>query len=263
MLASLQHPRLEQQHRRDRADGLHPARAAARRRHRQGLRRRARRRDRGWPSGALMDRELLLEIGCEETAGQLAARPDRSDRRGRRRRSCASSGWRRRRRPKPTARRGGSPSASRGWPSVRPTSRSWSTVRPCRPASGRTARRRPPPPALPRRTASRWRRSSAIETPKGVYLAFRKKQRGKAAVDVLPDVLGGTLRGLTFPEADALGRDARGRHGRAALRPADPLAAVHLRRPRRAVHDRADAGGAERAGAGRRVRAPSPTATGS
>src|SRR6185436_4557440 len=27
-----------------------------------------------------------------------------------------------------------------------------------------------------------------VETPKGIYLAFRKKQRGKAAVDVLPDV---------------------------------------------------------------------------
>ena len=25
-----------------------------------------------------------------------------------------------------------------------------------------------------------------VETPKGAYLAFRKKQRGKAAVDVLP-----------------------------------------------------------------------------
>ena len=34
-----------------------------------------------------------------------------------------------------------------------------------------------------------------VETPKGVYLAYRKKLRGKAAVDVLPDVLGGTLRG--------------------------------------------------------------------
>jgi glycyl-tRNA synthetase beta chain len=39
-----------------------------------------------------------------------------------------------------------------------------------------------------------------VETPKGVYLAFRKKQRGKAAVDVLPEVLRATLRGLTFPK---------------------------------------------------------------
>ncbi len=52
-----------------------------------------------------------------------------------------------------------------------------------------------------------------VETPKGVYLAFRKKQRGKAAVDVLPDVLGGTLRGLTFPKLmhwDAQLDDGRG-----------------------------------------------------
>src|SRR5229473_3331553 len=39
-----------------------------------------------------------------------------------------------------------------------------------------------------------------VETPKGVYLAYRKRQRGKTAVDVLPDVLGGVLRGLTFPK---------------------------------------------------------------
>ena len=52
-----------------------------------------------------------------------------------------------------------------------------------------------------------------IDTPKGQYLAFRKKQRGKAAVDVLPDVLGGTLRELSFPKLmrwDALLDDGRG-----------------------------------------------------
>jgi glycyl-tRNA synthetase beta chain len=52
-----------------------------------------------------------------------------------------------------------------------------------------------------------------VETPRGVYLAFRKKQRGKAAVDVLPSVLGGTLRGLTFPKLmhwDAMLEDGKG-----------------------------------------------------
>src|SRR5216684_3225468 len=39
-----------------------------------------------------------------------------------------------------------------------------------------------------------------VETPKGVYLAYRNRQRGKTAVDVLPDVLGGVLRRLTFPK---------------------------------------------------------------
>jgi len=39
-----------------------------------------------------------------------------------------------------------------------------------------------------------------IDTPKGKYIAFRRKQRGKTAVDVLPDILAGTLRALTFPK---------------------------------------------------------------
>jgi glycyl-tRNA synthetase beta chain len=52
-----------------------------------------------------------------------------------------------------------------------------------------------------------------IHTPKGEYLAFRRRQRGKAAVDVLPDVLGGTLRALAFPKLmrwDATLEDGRG-----------------------------------------------------
>src|SRR5256885_4325222 len=52
-----------------------------------------------------------------------------------------------------------------------------------------------------------------LQTPKGEYLAFRRRQRGKAAVDVLPARLGGTLRGLSFPKAmrwDAVLDDGRG-----------------------------------------------------
>src|SRR5207302_5520672 len=52
-----------------------------------------------------------------------------------------------------------------------------------------------------------------VQTPKGEYLAFRKRQRGKAAIDVLPDVLGATLRGLSFPKAmrwDAVLEDGKG-----------------------------------------------------
>jgi glycyl-tRNA synthetase beta chain len=51
------------------------------------------------------------------------------------------------------------------------------------------------------------------DTPRGTYLAFRRKQRGRAAVDVLPSVLGGTLRGLSFPKLmhwDAMLEDGRG-----------------------------------------------------
>jgi glycyl-tRNA synthetase beta chain len=52
-----------------------------------------------------------------------------------------------------------------------------------------------------------------VTTPKGEYLAFRKKQRGKTTVDVLPDVLTATLRALTFPKLmhwDALLEDGKG-----------------------------------------------------
>jgi glycyl-tRNA synthetase beta chain len=38
------------------------------------------------------------------------------------------------------------------------------------------------------------------ETPKGTYLAYRMHQRGKAAVDVLADIVAGLLRDLTFPK---------------------------------------------------------------
>jgi glycyl-tRNA synthetase beta chain len=52
-----------------------------------------------------------------------------------------------------------------------------------------------------------------VQTSKGEYLAYRKRQRGKAAVDVLPSVLGGTLRALSFPKSmrwDATLEDGRG-----------------------------------------------------
>jgi glycyl-tRNA synthetase beta chain len=52
-----------------------------------------------------------------------------------------------------------------------------------------------------------------VQTSKGEYLAFRRRQRGKATVDVLPAVLSGTLRGLAFPKAmhwDATLDDGRG-----------------------------------------------------
>jgi glycyl-tRNA synthetase beta chain len=51
------------------------------------------------------------------------------------------------------------------------------------------------------------------QTPKGTYLAYRVHQRGKATVDVLGDVLGGLLRDLTFPKQmrwDAYLEDGKG-----------------------------------------------------
>lgn len=52
-----------------------------------------------------------------------------------------------------------------------------------------------------------------VETPKGVYVAARKHQRGRSTVDALPDVLRGLLRGLAFPKTmhwDAMLDDSRG-----------------------------------------------------
>jgi glycyl-tRNA synthetase beta chain len=52
-----------------------------------------------------------------------------------------------------------------------------------------------------------------ITTPKGQYLAVRKRQRGRASVDALPDVMTGLLRGLSFPKTmswDAWLEDGKG-----------------------------------------------------
>lgn len=39
-----------------------------------------------------------------------------------------------------------------------------------------------------------------VQTPKGEYLAYRRRQRGRPAVDVLPDVTAAALRDLSFPK---------------------------------------------------------------
>src|SRR5688572_15778788 len=52
-----------------------------------------------------------------------------------------------------------------------------------------------------------------VETAKGTYLGYRRHQRGRAAVDVLPDVLATTLRSFSFPKAmhwDAYIEDGKG-----------------------------------------------------
>src|SRR5262245_45038204 len=38
------------------------------------------------------------------------------------------------------------------------------------------------------------------QTAKGEYLSYLKRQRGKSAIDALPDVLGAVLRDLAFPK---------------------------------------------------------------
>jgi glycyl-tRNA synthetase beta chain len=54
-----------------------------------------------------------------------------------------------------------------------------------------------------------------LQTPKGEYLAFNKRQRGKSAVDTLPDVLTAILRDLQFPKQ--MHWDARLEDGKESL----------------------------------------------
>src|SRR5579872_148024 len=52
-----------------------------------------------------------------------------------------------------------------------------------------------------------------LETPKGTYIAVRRHHRGKSTVDVLPELLGGLLRDLSFPKQmhwDAMLEDGKG-----------------------------------------------------
>ncbi len=52
-----------------------------------------------------------------------------------------------------------------------------------------------------------------VETPKGPYLAYRRRERGRATADVLPDLLGAVLRDMAFPKQmhwDAVLDDGRG-----------------------------------------------------
>ncbi|HEU4939237.1 MAG TPA: glycine--tRNA ligase subunit beta [Vicinamibacterales bacterium] len=54
---------------------------------------------------------------------------------------------------------------------------------------------------------------SRLSTPKGEYLAYHKRQRGKSAVDALPEIFGAVLRDLAFPKQmhwDAKLDDGRG-----------------------------------------------------
>jgi glycyl-tRNA synthetase beta chain len=54
---------------------------------------------------------------------------------------------------------------------------------------------------------------SRVSSAKGEYLAYHKRQRGKSAVDALPDLLSGLLRDLSFPKQmhwDAKLDDGRG-----------------------------------------------------
>ena len=99
------------------------------------------------------------------------------------------------------------------------------------------------------------------ETPKGVYLAYRLRQRGKATVDVLADLMTGLLRDMTFPKQmrwDAYLEDGKGDLPVCA---SDPVARAPVRRPRRSFRDSAHRAGSGTNGSGHPVRVPTRTDT--
>ena len=170
--------------------------------------------------GVTMDRELLLEIGCEELPASWL--PGLTKQIGEVVVARAA-------RAPPAARSAGrdlqhaaAPDRARraACPSGRPISRSSSTGRRCRRLQPPTARRRRRPPALRPSRASTSRRSSASRRRRATTSPTGSSSAGKAAVDVLPDVLGGDAARADVSEADALGRAARRRSRRAAVRPA-------------------------------------------
>ena len=129
------------------------------------------------------------------------------------------------------------------------TTRSW----------GRRSRPRSTPKAIRRRRAWDSRASSARTSTR-----WRRRTRRAASTSRISAASGAArpstcyprcsrtlLRDLTFPKQMHWDAAARGRQGRAAVRPADSLAALPLRRPCRAVHDLAAGHGVESARPGR------------
>src|SRR5204862_5095653 len=188
---------------------LHPARAAAGGRDRQGVRRGTAGGDGG---SSLMDRELLLEIGCEELPASWL--PGLTNQIGR----VVEEQLRGQRLPPEAA------------------TESYSTPRRLTVRISRVPERQtdleelvtgPPvsaafkPDGAVTPAGAGFAAKQGVEvgqlervkTAKGEYVAYRRRQRGKAAVDVLPAVLGGTLRAVMFAKLmrwDATLEDGRG-----------------------------------------------------
>ena len=92
-----------------------------------------------------------------------------------------------------------------------------------------------------------------IETPKGRYLAVRKRQRGRGVSRRAARRHDGIAAQPGFPEVDELGRVARRRQGRLQVRASRALAALPLRRPCRPLRHPAGRGRGVAVGPGRPV----------
>src|SRR5206468_1976348 len=190
----VQHSRRQQQYRGHRTDGVYSPRPAAGGRDCQGVRRRDRAAGRG---SGVMDRELLLELGCEELPASWL--PGLTNQIGK----VVEEQLRARRLPPEAA------------------IESYSTPRRLTVRISRVPERQtdleelltgPPvsaafkPDGTPTPAAAGFAVKQGVDvttlervrSAKGEYVAYRRRQRGKTTVDVLPDVLGATLRNLTF-----------------------------------------------------------------
>src|SRR5690606_16146687 len=195
VFAPVQRARLERQYRRDRAHGLHPARPPAGR----GDCPRLDGVDPDDDGGRRLDRELLLEIGVEEMpaswlpglATQLAERLEaRLTENGLPVRTSVESHTTPRRLcacvPALTDRQEDREERIMGPPVT----------------AAFDAEGHPTPAGLgfARKLGIGFDDLETIDTPRGKYLSYLKRTRGRATVDVLPDVLWQVLRDLTFPK---------------------------------------------------------------
>ena len=166
-----------------------------------------------------MDRELLIEIGCEEIPGELAARPD------------GAAGSSARRAPQGVAADAGAPAETYSTPrrltarvgklAERQTDFEELVTGPPVSAAFKPDGEPTPAPRVSRRnTASRCRRSSASRTPKGTYLAVSRAPARQGDGRRAAGRDGRPAARPDVPEADALGRLSRGRQGRARVRAA-------------------------------------------
>ena len=172
-----------------------------------------------------MERELLLEIGCEELPAQLAGAADRPARPTRLKARLVELAPRRRRaRSRRTPRRGGWPSWRRASPSARPTSTRRSAARRSRRPSPPTAARRRPRSASPASTASRSSELDADRDAEGHLPRRTSRSSGaRRRSTCCRTCSAGVLRDLTFPKQmhwDALARRRARRAARSAGRSA-------------------------------------------
>ena len=207
VLAPVQHPRREQQHRRDRADRLHPARPAAGGRHREGVRRRDARQPAAGGGLRRHGSRTAARNRLRGAAGELAAGADAS----RSARSLAAQLREHRLTPEAPAETYSTP--RRLTVRIARARRAPDRPRGARHRAagvGRLQRRRHADAGRRRvcREAGRRgrRRSSASRRRRASTSRIARSSAARPPSTCCPTCSAATLRGADVPEADALGR---------------------------------------------------------